>query len=230
MSVRYWCVIPAAGTGSRMGVEMPKQYVTFEGKTILEYTIDTWLNYPLIEKVCVALHRQDNYWKNLSVASNKKIITCYGGDVRVHSVLECLSALELHAADNDWVLVHDAVRPCVTQYFIDNLISKVGDHPVGGILGIPCRDTIKRVRDAEVIETVSRENLWRAQTPQMFRYGLLKKALEKCIDENVSVTDESLALERIGLKPLMVEGSPSNIKITFPGDLALAEVFLKRKN
>lgn len=225
--IKYWAIIPAAGLGKRMGSTKPKQYLTLLDKTILEHTIGKLINYPVISKVVVVLHQDDQYWQQLSLPQLNQIITTTGGKARVNSVLQGLQALHELAAPNDWVLVHDAVRPCVRHQDLDRLIQQVEQHSVGGILGIPISDTLKHIDEEGHIEkTLSREYTWRAQTPQMFRYRLLVSALERALINNIDITDEASALEYIQKRPKMVYGDPRNLKITFAADLALAEKFL----
>jgi 2-C-methyl-D-erythritol 4-phosphate cytidylyltransferase len=224
----FWAVIPAAGTGSRMQSDLPKQYLQLNGKTVIEHTLDAFCENKKIKGIIVAVSKQDTWWKSLAISSHSKIKTTLGGAERCHSVLNCLQFLAEKAASDDWVLVHDAARPCITSVEIDHLINKLVDHPVGGLLALPVRDTMKRAgKDNIVSETVDREGLWHALTPQMFRLSDLTHALQQSIEKNQMVTDESQAMEKMGLKPLLVEGQAGNIKITRKDDLALAELYLK---
>ena len=229
-SPKYWVMIPAAGTGARMQTELPKQYLKIRGKCILEYVLERFCIHPKIEAIVVALAENDPYWKDLTMATHDKIICTTGGTERCHSVLNGLKTLSTFAAPDDWVLVHDAARPCLHSSDIDHLLDELDDHPVGGLLALPVRDTIKR-SDADdlVSETVNREGLWHALTPQMFRLGSLQRAITTALSEKLLVTDEAQAMERLGNKPVLVQGRPDNIKITHHSDLALAELFLSQQ-
>ncbi|MCW8931506.1 MAG: 2-C-methyl-D-erythritol 4-phosphate cytidylyltransferase [Gammaproteobacteria bacterium] len=231
---RYWAVIPAAGVGKRMGSNIPKQYLQLAGKTILEQTLSIFFQHPDIDGIVVAITQGDPYWQDihqsLSDTEAQFITVAPGGSERCHSVLNALKTLSNHASDDDWVLVHDAARPCLKSSDIDRLIQQLSDTENGGLLGLPMADTVKRCnKNQEVISTVDRSELWRALTPQMFPLTLLKDALNTAISSNALVTDEASAIELQGLKPKMVEGHPGNIKITHPGDLQLAELFLSMK-
>ncbi len=227
MKNTYYAIISAAGQGQRMGAEKPKQYLKISGKTILEYAVNVLADFPLIEKVIVALGAKDHYWPNLQFNSQQKILTTLGGSTRAESVFNALEMLSEFANADDWVLVHDAARPCLRSTDVKRLIETVGEHPVGGILGIPINDTLKLVNSAtEIIKTQARENVWCAQTPQLFRLGLLKKALKQALNTSPIPTDDCSAIEMIGLKPLMVLGGVHNLKITYPDDLLLAEKYL----
>ncbi len=232
--VDYWAVIPAAGVGKRMGSKIPKQYLPLAGKTVLEHTINVFIEHPDIKGIVLAVTDNDPYWQDLSVnynqADSKPVIIASGGEERCHSVLNALQTLSDHAGDNDQVLVHDAARPCLLAADIDELITQLTDQPSGGLLGLPMADTVKRCdADNNILATVDRSNLWRALTPQMFALKLLRRALSHAIDNKALVTDEASAIELQGLKPKMVEGQPGNIKITHPGDLQLAQAFFKEK-
>ena len=214
-----------------MGMEIPKQYVRLHGRPILEHTLERLGNHPVIGGVVAALAPEDPWWPAVSITANAPIMRTDGGEERCHSVLNglrCLIAPAVGARATDWVLVHDAVRPCVRPADIDRLIEETADHPVGGLLGLPVRDTMKHTNDrGEVEKTINRDGLWHALTPQMFRLGPLAEALGKSIEEGVLVTDEAQAMERSGFSPRMVEGHEDNIKVTRPQDLALAEMYLK---
>ncbi len=226
----YWAVIPAAGVGMRMQTEVPKQYLNINHKTILEHTLERFCSHPKIEGVVVAISRSDNVWTTLSISSHPKIIVAEGGVERCHSVMNGLQVLSDKANSNDWVLVHDAARPCVRKLDIDRLIDSLDGHNVGGLLGLPVKDTMKRVDDScTVQETIEREGLWHALTPQMFRLNVLIGSLENALSKNLLVTDEAQAIELNGLQPMLVEGHPDNIKITRDSDLALAELYLSQQ-
>lgn len=227
MTVRYWSILPAAGKGTRMGVDRPKQYLTLINKTVIEHTLERLLSVPQIEKVVVALSPADDEFQRLSIAKHPRILITTGGKERCHSVLNGLNAIADQAHANDWVLVHDAARPCVRKTDIEKLMQQLQDNNVGGILGYPVRDTMKRTnRENTITDTVDRDGLWHALTPQMFRYALLKDALDSAISSAKLVTDEASAIELSGAHPVMVEGAQDNIKITRPDDLRLAELFL----
>lgn len=224
---RYWAVVPAAGVGSRMEASIPKQYLNLAGKTVLERTLERLLFEPRISKIIVAISPQDEHWRAIDNRFSDRIATTIGGKERADSVLAGLEALADQASDDDWILVHDAARPCVTSEEIDQLIGQVNSHPVGGILAQPLHDTLKKVDGTEIQGTIDRKQVWRALTPQMFRFGVLKKALEQGGADKTAITDESSAIEALGLHPLVVEGKQSNLKITRPADLALAEFYLE---
>jgi len=224
---RLWAVIPAAGSGARFGAALPKQYLKLADKTVIEHSISKLLMHSDIAAIAVALHPDDHFFSSLSCANDSRVLRVDGGSERAHSVANALAALE-KAADSDWVLVHDAARPCVSNRDIKRLIELGCEHSVGAILASPVVDTVKRSTAlGEIAETVDRKDIWRALTPQLFRYGDLRDALRFCHDQQLLVTDEASALEHCGHKPLLVEGSPRNIKITYPDDLAIAEVFLR---
>jgi 2-C-methyl-D-erythritol 4-phosphate cytidylyltransferase len=223
----HWAVIPAAGVGKRMGNCLPKQYLALGGRTIIEHTLARFTSHPRIDGVVVALDAQDGFWPSLAVESLKPLITVSGGKGRYESVLNALKRLSATARDNDWVLVHDAVRPCLALDDLDKLMAELEGDAVGGILAAPVRDTLK-LGDAQsrVDHTVDRTGLWHALTPQMFRLDVLHDALESAIAAGVAVTDEASAMERVGSHPRLVEGRWDNIKITYPEDLSLAERIL----
>ncbi len=227
---KIWSVVPAAGVGSRVGANMPKQYIRVNGMSIIEHTLKKLAACNAIEKIIVALSAEDEYFINLSTVNEYPIHIVEGGAERSDSVLAGLEYLKKIANDNDWVLVHDAARPCILIDDINRLISKLKKHKIGGILGLPVRDTMKRVSKGtmqpEITATLQREDMWHALTPQMFRLGTLYNALHECKNTNLVVTDEASAIEQIGLKPLMVEGRACNIKVTQPDDLQLAAFYL----
>ena len=228
---KFWVIIPAAGIGSRMNAQQPKQYLELNGKTVLEHTLDCFIHHPRISGVIVAIAEHDEYWPRLRFKTDRPIITVKGGSERCHSVLNALQSLEESADQYDWVLVHDAARPCLCKDDLDKLLITMATHPVGGLLGVPIHDTIKRVDSVAVVEaTVDRESLWRALTPQMFRYGLLRESLEKALADGYLVTDDASAIEHAGYAPLILEGCADNIKITRPEDLALAGFYLTANN
>ena len=226
---KYWAVIPAAGVGKRMQADRPKQYLELHGRTVLEHTLSRFLDHPRISGVVVALTDGDPYWQELAI-SHPKLVTASGGEERCHSVLNALQVLRARAGADDWVLVHDAARPCLRREDLDHLIETLAYHPVGGLLGLPVADTMKRTAaDDTVVETVPREHLWRALTPQMFRLGELRTALDSALQNQRLVTDDASAMELMGKAPKMIEGHGDNIKITRPQDLMLAELYLAQQ-
>ncbi len=225
---RCWAVIPAAGVGSRMQADRPKQYLPLLGCTVIEQTLQRLLAHPRIGGSVVAISSDDGWWSEVKIETDRPLWVAEGGDERCHSVLNALQTLSAHASNRDWVLVHDAARPCLRSEDIDELIRRCESHPVGGLLAVPVKDTLKRADAAQTVqETVDRNRLWHAQTPQMFRLGELRDALQQALAANALVTDEASAMERAGHAPLLVEGHADNIKITHPEDLALAELYLK---
>jgi 2-C-methyl-D-erythritol 4-phosphate cytidylyltransferase/2-C-methyl-D-erythritol 2,4-cyclodiphosphate synthase len=221
----YWLVVPAAGSGARMGGGLPKQYLPLGGSTVLEQSLRPFLSDPRLRGVRIALAVDDRRWPQLAAAADARIRTVTGGAERAHSVLAALDALLTEAAADDWVLVHDAARPCLSAADRDALLAACRDHAVGGLLAVPLGDTLKRAT-AGTVATVSREGLWRALTPQMFRLAALRTALTTALAARRSVTDEAAAVEAMGQQPLLVEGSPFNIKVTRPADLEFAAMVL----
>lgn len=221
LAASLWTIVPAAGVGSRFDPLLPKQYALMTNrKTVLDQTLSVLLQHPRIKNILLALDPEDAHWCDSSFYHCTSITTTAGGHDRAHSVLNGLLSLTDVASEKDWVLVHDACRPYVAHNDIDHLLSLVtDDHPVGGLLAIPLTDTVKYVENNQVIKTVSRDLLWRAQTPQLFRYGLLKKALVTALEKKHAITDESSAIEWLGLAPLIIQGSAKNIKITYLEDL-----------
>ncbi len=221
----FWVVIPAAGIGSRMRADRPKQYLRLGGQTILEHTFDCFLDHPQLRALVVCLAEDDPYWPNLNCANDARVHRAAGGIERADSVLAGLLELSrLGAHDLDWVLVHDAARPNLVIDDLNNLLSSLADDPVGGLLAVPARDTLKRAgADGRVQETVDRSVIWQAFTPQMFRLGSLRAALADALVSGVAVTDEASALEWAGHHPRLVEGRADNLKITRPEDLQWLE-------
>lgn len=223
-----WCILPAAGVGARMQADCPKQYLKLYGKTILERTLEKLLSIPELKGIVVCVSPFDQLWPTLSVMRDPRIRVVEGGAERSQSVLNGLWSLEGELNNSSWVMVHDAARPCVRVSDVHHLMEQLGDHLVGGILGVKVSDTLKRVSDTFGIEaTVDRSPLWQAQTPQMFRYGLLTSSLSRALKQELAVTDEASALELAGYAPIMVEGHRDNIKVTLPEDLMMAEMILK---
>lgn len=228
-SSRFWGVVPAAGVGKRMGAVRPKQYLEVNGKTVIQWTLERLLGADRLSGVVVALGREDSFWPSLPHARHPRVRVAEGGNERADSVHSALDALSADADEQDWVLVHDAARLCITVADIDRLIDQARSHPVGGILALPSSDTLKRVEQGEILATVDRSKIWRALTPQMFRLGALRDALAEAAQCGLTVTDEASAMELKGLRPLIVEGRPDNIKITRPEDLPLAAFFLEKQ-
>lgn len=214
-------LIPAAGGGSRMGAECPKQYLTLAGQPLIRHALATLCAVPAIACVHVVLAPDDEQWPGADIggehAARLRVLRC-GGATRAESVANGLRAMEgVH--DDDWVLVHDAARACLSVAHVEKLIREVGDDPVGGILAVPVADTLKRAGpDGRIAATVPREGLWQAQTPQMFRRGMLLRALRAA----PAVTDEAGAIEALGLHPKLVAADATNLKVTYPLDLHLA--------
>ncbi len=227
MSKPCWAVVPAAGIGLRMGGDTPKQYLELQGRRVIDHTLQRLLDHPRIEGIYVVLSPADDLWDQGDYAGDPRVVRVAGGEERCHSVLNALRQLEKKAGPEDWVLVHDAVRPCLTTGDLDRLIETLDNHPAGGLLGVPAQDTLKRVSSrGEVRETVPRSDLWQAYTPQMFRLGLLAQALEQALRQGVLVTDDASAMELAGYRLQMVEGHAGNLKITRPSDLPLAAFYL----
>ena len=224
---RCWAVIPAAGLGRRMGRATPKQYLPLRGRAVIEHSISRIRRHPRVDAVVVATREDDPWWPRLALAGDDGIESVTGGSERYLSVLRGLDALEGMAVDDDWVMVHDAVRPCIRATDIDRLTEAVAGGGSGAVLGLPARDALKRVDGQGNVITLARGGLWHAQTPQMFRFGALRRALEASArGGEAGVGDESEAMEAQGVFPVMVEGHSDNIKITWPGDIALAELYL----
>ncbi|MCF6219016.1 MAG: 2-C-methyl-D-erythritol 4-phosphate cytidylyltransferase [Gammaproteobacteria bacterium] len=227
---RFWAVVPAAGIGKRMGGEIPKQYLPLGGRMVIEHTLDRLACHPKVNKIVVSIAADDHYWKDVSLPETAEVVSVTGGAERCDSVFNGLEKLCDEAAVDDWVLVHDAARPCLRVADIETLMATLKEHPVGGILGLPVADTMKRSDAAgAIVETVSRARLWRALTPQMFRFGMLYDALLAGRDSNTLITDEASAIEWAGFSPCMVEGHADNIKITQPHDLSLATLYLQQQ-
>jgi len=228
--VKYWAVVPAAGVGKRMQADRPKQYLEIAGRPLIEYTISQLMADPHIEGVVVAISAEDEYWPTLEITLDKPLWVVEGGVERCHSVLNALQELATRANEEDWVLVHDAARPCVRAEDITQLITKLTHDDIGGLLAVPVRDTMKRAgTNQRVITTEDREGLWHALTPQMFRFGKLRHALEQALEDESLVTDEASAMELAEYEPLLVEGHADNIKVTRPEDLALAAFYLQQQ-
>ena len=254
--MRYWLVMPAAGVGRRFGNTKPKQYALLQGRTVIEWALAPFLMDPSCAGVSISLAADDPYWGEVAERLAKlpgrtpELIFAGGGVERSHSVRKGLAALSSRALADDWVLVHDAARPCLSSDDLQHLLNRLGSHRVGGILATPAADTLKRastefrasvdprpssgprgtpVVDPEVAQTVDRAGLWRALTPQMFRYEMLCDALDRSLATNRLPTDEAQALEWTGEHPVLVQGSAANIKITSADDLVLAAALLNAR-
>lgn len=227
--MRYWLVMPAAGAGRRFGERIPKQYAPLLGRTVLEWALAPFLSDGRCAGAVVALAPDDTRWARISERISP-VAVAPGGPRRCESVRNALAALGRRAQPNDWVLVHDAARPCLPTSDRDRLLEQLGSHAVGGLLALPPADTLKRARsDRSIDQTVDRADLWRACTPQMFRYGRLCEALDVALAGKRFPTDEAQALEWLGEHPMLVEGSAANIKVTSAEDLALAQAVLSAR-
>lgn len=231
MDSRFWVIVPAAGSARRMGAAVPKQYLPLSGRTVIEWSLAPFLAQERAAGIVVVLAEQDQRWPQTAVARHAKIVTTTGGAERMDSVLAGLRILHDRAMPNDWVLVHDAARPCLPAVDVESLLNELRDDEVGGLLAAPVVDTLKRAdNQGRVAQTVTRENLWRALTPQMFRRDILQRALESARERGLTVTDEAQAVEALGLQPKLVAGDADNIKITLPEDLLRAERILRSRN
>lgn len=230
---KFWAVIPAAGVGSRMQADRPKQYLQLHDKTVLEHSLQRLLDHPSISGAVISLDANDAYWQDINFKHEKPLMVVDGGKERCDSVLNALHGLkkELNASQDVWVLVHDAARPCVRRNDLTKLIEMASTEDDGGLLACPVRDTIKKQKQgsANVDVTVDRSGLWHALTPQMFKLELLINALEKAASQKQHVTDDASAMELAGYHPKLVEGHEDNLKITRPFDLSLAELYIQNQ-
>jgi 2-C-methyl-D-erythritol 4-phosphate cytidylyltransferase len=223
-----WCVVPAAGRGARVGGDCPKQYLPLAGRPLIAHTLERLAAHPRIAGLLVTLAAGDAHWSGIDTLNGKPVLTAIGGAERSDSVLAGIDALPASVGAGDFVLVHDAARPCVRLADIGKLIELAGAAD-GGLLGAPLRYTLKRANTAGRSElTEPRDLRWRAFTPQMFRRGQLAMALREAVRRGVNVSDEAMAMERVGFAPLLVEGAEDNIKVTTAADFALAEFLLAR--
>jgi len=233
MAVRqteFWALMPAAGSGQRMQQALPKQYIEINGTTIIEHSARALLANNKIKQVMICVAIDDRIWPTLALANNTRVASTIGGANRAQSVLNGLHALT-DAVSDDWVLVHDAARPCLNLMGLDTLINELENDDVGGILAIPAKDTLKLAQpqsdsNNSISKTLDRSQIWQAQTPQMFRYGALKNSLLYAIESGCEITDEASAMERAGYHPKLVEGDAHNLKVTTPEDVRLAEFIL----
>jgi 2-C-methyl-D-erythritol 4-phosphate cytidylyltransferase len=227
---KLFALVLAAGSGTRIGDSVPKQYLPVAGKPMMFHSIEAIAAVARVERVFVVLAPLDRHWvaHDWSAFPEKIEATFSGGARRAETVLNTLKFLEARIAKDDWVLVHDAARPCILTELVEQFLDEIGDDPVGGLLAMPLADTLKRGDENQrVSETIPRLNLWRAQTPQMFRYDFLRRGLEK----NPKATDEAEAVESIGYNaPRLVQGEDSNLKVTFAEDIQLAEMIIKVRN
>ncbi|MEO5565731.1 MAG: 2-C-methyl-D-erythritol 4-phosphate cytidylyltransferase [Luteimonas sp.] len=215
-----WAVVPAAGQGTRFGADLPKQYLDVDGEPLIAHSLRALFAHPGVEGVVVAIAEADVHWPGWGEFEGKPVISCKGGAARADSVLAGLVALPDSVRADDFVLVHDAARPNLALVDLEQLLERGRADPVGAILATPVRDTLKQAGDDGGIDaTQPREQLWRALTPQLFRRLQLSRALESALRDGVEVTDESMAMERQGARPLLVEGSEANLKVTTSADL-----------
>lgn len=222
---RYFALIPAAGVGARMQAGSPKQYLSIAGKPMLRHALDAFLASPLIAHAYVVVSADDGVIDTVVPQHGVTVLRC-GGATRMETILNALQALHGSLAAHDQVLVHDAARPGLTPALIEKLITEVGAHAAGGLLALPVVDTVKRAGPGNVsARTVPRDGLWLAQTPQMFSYALLHRALSEAPDP-LAITDDASAVEALGLAPTLVEGHPRNLKVTLPRDIHTAELYL----
>ena len=225
---RFHIIIPAAGAGNRMANAIPKQYLPLCGKPVVSHSIQTFFACPRIASINLALSPEDFFWRSLALDSNSRLNLHYsGGETRAQTVLNTLEAMRSQVAEDDWILVHDAARPGLTAALLDQLLDTLEHDAVGGLLALPVADTLKQSNtDSRVEKTIPREGLWQAQTPQMFRFDLLHRALTSF---KGSPTDEAQAVEALGLQPKLVVGSMRNMKITYPQDMALMEILIQKE-
>lgn len=216
-------IIPASGVGSRMNVAVPKQYLTLLGKTLLEHTLQPFLEHPAISQIIVAVSKEDRYYGDITLLNSGKIQIVFGGETRANSVFNALNAID---DDTAWALVHDAARPCLKRSDLDKLL-QIEDNQ-GAILATPAIDTMKRTNGSQIAHTEDRSTLWHALTPQFFPAKLLKEALQSAFKQGLTITDEASAMEFAGFHPLLINGRSDNLKVTRPEDLALAEFYLTR--
>jgi 2-C-methyl-D-erythritol 4-phosphate cytidylyltransferase len=227
----FWLIMPAAGSSRRMGVsEKPKQYLELAGRHVIDWALAPFVSHPGCRGVVVVLSSGDVHWAETEYAVSSLVSVAPGGAERANSVLSGLDSLDGRAQPQDWVLVHDAARPCLSRADLDCLLQALRNDQVGGLLAAPVVDTLKRA-DAEqcVYETVARTSLWRAMTPQMFRYEQLRSALRGSIGSQVPVTDEAQAIELQGYRPKLIAGDADNIKITTADDLERARRILSAR-
>jgi len=227
-----WVILPASGIGTRMQASKPKQYLPFQNKTVIEATLDRLLSFNAVEGAVVVLNKDDEYWKALDYQHEKPVLTTIGAKERSGSVLNGLKLLMEQAELNDlWVMIHDAVRPCVTHSDLDKLLHASLSEREGLFLAHPVTDTLKKSdSDQRCLKTVNRDDLWRAFTPQMFPFKLIFKALTDVLMEGIDVTDDVSAVESLGFSPKIILGQSDNIKITYPQDILIANIIIENQN
>ena len=228
---RYLALVPAAGAGRRFGGETPKQYLPLAGRPMLWHTLRTLSEVPAIERVAVVIAPDDEWFDSYDWPQEKLLLLREGGATRALTVRQGMAALLAQRLldEQDWLLVHDAARCCLSVALVERLIAELADDPIGGLLALPVADTVKSADgEQRVAATIPRDGLWLAQTPQMFRAGLLQQAF--AADADGSCTDEAAAVEALGHAPRLVAGAASNFKVTYPHDLALAAALLARDN
>jgi len=230
---QYWAIVPAAGVGKRMQADRPKQYLPLYNKTVIEHTLDRLLSLNEITGVVLSISETDEYWPELNYVTTKPLLIAKGGKERSDSVVNALKLLEkeVNVSESIWVLVHDAARPCVRSDDVRFLINSASSKEDGGLLALPVKDTMKRSNNInEIEETVARDNLWHALTPQMFPLNTLMNALKRAEKTDMQITDDASAMELAGFSPVLIQAHEDNIKITRGFDLQLAEMFLKNQN
>lgn len=226
-----WAVIPAAGAGRRFGGDCPKQYLSLLGRPVLEWSLAAVLAHPRMRGAIVAVSPGDDRARSIRAPAGRELQFCEGGQERCESVLRALESLLARGADpDDWALVHDAARPCLSAVELNALLAETVEQGEGGLLAVPVRDTLKQADGQLVAGTIPRSGLWQALTPQVFPLGQLEDALRRACSDGAAVTDEAQAMERVGLRPRLVEGSPENIKLTRPADLPLVEAILSSRH
>lgn len=227
---QFWAIIPAAGTGQRMHADVPKTYLPLGECSVIEACLSSFLQEDKITGIVVAIHPNDQYWEKLTIISDKPILTVLGGVTRAQSVSIALDLVIENSGLDDFVLVHDAARPCLQMSDLKSLLNNIENETSGRILATPIVDTIKEVsmsdKNIRIKKTLDRCKLWKALTPQMFRTGVLRKALDHCFEKQIIITDEASAVEAIGLEVGIIEGRSDNIKITHSEDIQIAESIL----
>lgn len=224
-----WGIVPAAGIGKRMQSEVPKQYLTIEGRSVLEHSLLNLCEVPALSGIVVCIHARDSHWSKLSIRHSKLLGTVTGGETRAESVMNGVRFLRQRGNPEDWVVVHDAVRPCVGPESIQGLIDNVHSDD-GGLLAVPVTDTVKKVNANHRVDvSIDRDSLWLAQTPQFFKLGLLEHALNRALSDHAPITDEASAMEYEGYHPKVIRGTFDNIKVTTPDDLVLASFYLHQR-
>jgi 2-C-methyl-D-erythritol 4-phosphate cytidylyltransferase len=229
--MRYFVVIPAAGSGRRFAASVPKQYAELGSSTVIEHALSAFESDPDCAGIVVAVAADDPLWPVIAARRSRVIETAEGGEQRAHSVRNALRALAERARADDWIMVHDAARPCFSVADLQLLKRELASHPVGGLLAIPLADTLKRglepgAHATHVDATIDRAGLWRAATPQVFRCGMLLSALDAALEAGRIPTDEAQAIEWSGQRPMLIAGRADNIKVTTAADLALASAIL----